>query len=90
MQIWEATYKGHEIRIEHGILAKRLFIDGELHARHSGLVVDAELLTRIGRGNAIGEPVMAKLRGFWRLYCDLVINDVQIGLMKHVDKPAQQ
>lgn len=74
MSRWEATYKGHKIRIEAGIFTKRLFIDGKLRAV-SGLGTSIQLTARIEEGEGAGEPVIAKLQGLWPSRCDLVTAD---------------
>ena len=80
MKAWEATYKGHTIRIEQRVLTRKLFIDGALHAENSGLGTETRLFARIGRGKGWGEPVTAYLRGFLPESCSLVINETNVDV----------
>lgn len=79
MQIWEAEYKGHTIRVESGFFRRQLLVDNEIQDARSGLALSIRLLGRIRHGEGVGEPVMVGVRSLWPMKCEVTVNGIFVA-----------
>ncbi len=62
MQVWQVTYKGHEIRVE----CTRLYVDGVLQDQHHPLLTGYRLWGQIKTGEGAGEQIKVSVgKSFW-------------------------
>lgn len=78
MRIWEVEYKGHVIRVESGLFRRQLLVDDEIQDARSGVTLSTRLLGRITRGDGLGEPVMAGVKTFWPMKCEVIVNGINV------------
>lgn len=75
MKVWEITYKGHQIRVEHSLFrGERLIVDGEVQDAPLGAVLRSCLEGRIKSATGCGERVKVYLGGTFFMGCNIVID----------------
>ena len=79
MKTWEATYKGHQIRVTNGwIGGEKLYVDNELQDERIGFAFRSRLYGRIKSGEGKGEFIKVSIGGWLSMGCRIFIDDSRI------------
>ncbi len=76
MKVWQAQYKGHDVRVENSyIKGEKLIVDGKIQDMGMGMALRCRLWGTIKGGNGDGETIKVSLGGWVSIDCRIFIDD---------------